>query len=82
MPRFISPFGTFQYILMPFGLANAGSVYSRMMDVAMKEGDSDFWTFYLDDILAYRGNSCAHFGLLRQVVLAHAASGIKMVKPI
>ena len=27
---FISPFGTFQYISMPFGLANAGSVYSRM----------------------------------------------------
>ena len=26
---FISPFGTFQYIRMPFGLANVESVYSR-----------------------------------------------------
>ena len=36
---FISPFGMFQYILvrMPFGLANSGRVYSRMLDVAMKE---------------------------------------------
>ena len=36
---------------MPFGLANAGSVYSRMLDVALKEVDRDFWTSYLDDIL-------------------------------
>ena len=32
---FISPFGTFRYIRMPFGLSNAGSVYSRMLDLAL-----------------------------------------------
>ena len=48
---FISPFGTFQYIRMPFRLANAGSVYRRMLDMAMKDVDRDFWTSYLDDIL-------------------------------
>ena len=41
---FISLFGTFQYIRMPFWLANAGSVYSRMLNVAMKELDREFWT--------------------------------------
>ena len=35
-------FYTFQYVQMPFGLANAGSVYSRMLDVAMKEVDRDW----------------------------------------
>ena len=40
---FISPFGTFQYIHMLFGLANSGSVYSKMLDVAMKEVDREFW---------------------------------------
>ena len=39
------------YMCMLFGLANAGSVYSRMLDLAMKEVDRDFWTSYLDDIL-------------------------------
>ena len=43
---FISPFGTFQYIHMPFGLANAESVYSRILDAAMKEVDREFWTSY------------------------------------
>ena len=52
---FISPFGTFQYTRMPFGLAKMGSVYSRMLDMAMKEVDRDFWTSYLDNILTYSG---------------------------
>ena len=39
---FIIPFGTFQYIHMPFGLANAGSVYSRMLDVAIEGGGHGF----------------------------------------
>ena len=50
---FISPFGMFQYICMPFGLANAGSVYSSMLDIAMKKVERDFCTSYLDDILTY-----------------------------
>ena len=53
---------------MPFGLANTGSVYSRMLEVAMKEVDRDFWTAYLDDILTFRGEPWAHFRHLAQVV--------------
>ena len=75
---FISPFGTFQYIQMPFGLANTGSVYSRMLDVVIKEVDRDFWTSFLDDILSFSGEPWAHFGHLAQVVRAHAATGIKI----
>ena len=61
LAAFISPFGMFQYIHMPFGLANAGSVYIRMLDVAMKEVDREFWTSYLDDILTFIGEPWAHF---------------------
>ena len=75
---FISPFSSFQYIPMPFGLAHTGSVYSRLLDVAMKEVDRDFWTSYLDNILTYSGKPWSHFGHLTKVVLAHVASGIKI----
>ena len=75
---FISPFGTFQYIRMPFGLANAGSVYSRMLDVAMKKVERDFRMSYLDDILTFSQGAWIHLGHLNQVVLAHAAAGIKI----
>ena len=38
---------------MQFGSANAGSVYSRKLEVAMKEVDRGFWTSCLDDILTF-----------------------------
>ena len=60
------------------GLANAGRVYSRMLDIAMKEVDRDFWTSHLDDILTYSGEPWAHFRHLTQVVLVLAAAGIKI----
>ena len=63
---------------MPFGLANAGSVYSRMLDVAMKDVERDFWTSYLDDILTFSKGSWVHFGHLTKVVQAHSAAGIKI----
>ena len=63
---------------MPFGLANAGSVYSRMLDVAMDKVERDFWTSYLDDILTFSTGPWIHFGHLSQVVRAHAAAVIKI----
>ena len=77
---FISLFGTFRmfhYIRMPFGLANTGSVYSRMLDMAMKYVDMDCWTSYLDDILTFCREPWAHFENLAQEVKALAATGIK-----
>ena len=75
---FTSPFGTFQYIRMPFEPVNAGRVYCRMLDVVMKEVDRACQMSYLDDILKFSGHPWEHFGHLTQVVLAHAAAGIKI----
>ena len=36
------------------------------------------WMSYLDDILTFSGEPCAHFGHLTQVVLVQAAAGIKI----
>ena len=63
---------------MPFVLSNAGSMYSRMLDIAMKEVERDFWTSYLDDILTFSGEPWAHLGHLAQVVRVHGATGIKI----
>ena len=63
---------------MPFGLANAGSVYSRKLEVAMKKIYRDFWTSYLDDILTFSCEPWAHLGHLTKVILAHLAAGIKI----
>ena len=49
---FISPFGTFRCIQMPFSLSNAGSVYSQMLDLALAHLPVVYWLSYLD-ILVY-----------------------------
>ena len=49
------------YIHMRFGLASAGSVHSRMLYIAMKKVDQDFWTSYLDNILTYGREPWATF---------------------
>ena len=63
---------------MLFGLANDGSAYSRILDVALKKVDRYFWISYLDDILTFSGEPWAQFGHLTQVVLAQAAAGIQI----
>ena len=55
-----------------------GSVYSRMLDMAMKEVEREFLTLYLDYILTYSGEPWAHFGHLTQVERVHTAAGIKI----
>ena len=57
---FVSPFGTFRFIRMPFGLSIAGSVYSRMIHLALSGVDPDNWMGYLDDILGFTSDPWEH----------------------
>ena len=76
---FISPFGTFRYIRMPFGLSNAGSVYSRMLDLAL--APEEYWLSYLDDILDYSMDTWDHLTYLKSIVEAHTKAGVKLRRP-
>ena len=51
MTSFITPFGLFCYITMPFGLKNVGAMYQRCMLKCF--GDLIGWTIeaYVDDIV-------------------------------
>ncbi len=46
---FVCPFGKYQYRRMPFGLANAPSVFQRLMDEVLVEC-VDFAKVYIDDV--------------------------------
>ena len=47
---FSSPYGLFQFTVMPFGLQGAPATYHRMMDELLRETDG-YSTAYLDDIV-------------------------------
>jgi len=68
IPRtaFRTPFGLFEWKVMPFGITNAPSVFSAMvMDIL---GDLPFVTVYLDDILIFSKNELEHVEHVSQVL--------------
>jgi len=48
---FVTPDGQYQFKRMPFGLANAPSVFQRSMDKILTEVKNKFALIYMDDIL-------------------------------
>ena len=50
---FTTPWGTFMYDKMPFGLMNAGATFQRAMDIAFVGEKDKFVVIYLDDITVF-----------------------------
>jgi len=50
---FITPWGTFMYAKIPFGLMNAGATFQRAMDIAFIGEKDKFLVIYLDDITVF-----------------------------
>jgi hypothetical protein len=50
---FTTPWGTFMYANMPFGLMNAGATFQRTMDIAFIGEKDKFVVIYLDDIIVF-----------------------------
>ena len=51
MTAIVTPFGSFEFLRMPFGLKNAAQTFQRLMDTVCR-GSSSFFV-YLDDILIF-----------------------------
>ena len=47
---FITQFGTYQFVVMPFGLCNAPATFQRLMDEVLDKILWDFVVVYLDDL--------------------------------
>ena len=64
---FTTPWGTFMYSKMPFGLINAGANFQIAMDIAFSEERDKFVVIYLDDITVFSENDEKHFQHLERV---------------
>jgi hypothetical protein len=50
---FTTPWGTFMYVKIPFGLVNAGATFQRAMDIVFVDELGRFIFIYLDDVTVY-----------------------------
>ncbi|KAH9244937.1 hypothetical protein BASA81_017611 [Batrachochytrium salamandrivorans] len=50
---FITKYGQFEFLVMPFGLANAPAQFQRMMNTLFRDSIGKFVLVYLDDIVVY-----------------------------
>ena len=54
----ITPFGMFEFLVMPFGLRNAGNTFQRLMDQIL--GDLPYCFVYVDEILVFSKDLSSH----------------------
>jgi len=77
---FTTPWSTFMYFKMPFGLMNAGATFQRAMDIAFVGEKDKFVLIYLDDITVYSSSHQDHLQHLMKVFLKCKRFGI-LVNP-
>ena len=64
---FTTPWGTFCYTMMPFGLKNAGATYQHAMTVIFHDLIYKILEDYVDDILVKSLNALDHLSHLEEV---------------
>ena len=62
-----TPFGHYNFTVMPFGLVNAGATYSAMMTDLLREKLYGSVVSYLDDTLVFSKTFREHISTLREV---------------
>jgi len=64
---FMTPWRTFMYAKMPFGLMNVRATLEREMDIVFADEKDKFIVIYLDDIMVYSASNKQHPEHLKKV---------------
>jgi len=75
---FSTPFGSFQFRKLPFGLTNGPATYCRLIDLALAGVPPSVALPYLDDILVHSPSVEQHFADLKRILDIHRKAGLKL----
>jgi hypothetical protein len=75
---FTTPWGTFMYAKMPFGLLNAGATFQRVMDIAFIGEKDQFVVIYLDDVTVFSRTDEEHRCHLKRFFLKCRRFGLSL----
>jgi hypothetical protein len=75
---FRTPWGTYAYRKMPFGLINVGATFQREMDIFFRGLINQSVVVYLDDVTVFSKNKKDHLSHLRDVLERCRKFGISL----
>ena len=73
---FVTPFGKYKFLMVPFGLAQAPAYFQLLMNKVLK--GLPYAMTYLDDIIIFSKNKLEHLEYLEEVFHQLRQAGLKM----
>ena len=75
---FATPFGSYQFKRLPFGLANGPATYARLVKLVLQGIPSSVALPYLDDVIVHSPSMLQHFQDLDNIFNAYRKAGLKL----
>ena len=78
LTAFITPWGLYEWVRIPFGLKNSPAVFQRAMEGCLVDVRDNFAVPYLDDIIIYSKSFKDHVEHIRMVLRKLKEKGVKL----
>ena len=75
---FVTKYGLYEFITMPFGLCNAPATFQRLMEIALGGLQWSTCLIYLDDVIVFSKTFREHLSRLEQVLEIIHSAGLKL----